>query len=286
MGRGSGGAVLRISQHGFTGMAGDDHDGIPAARCCDGKHDRTRCLMARVWPIAAVFAALVRPALAGPPYISDDPEPTDYAHFEIYSFNLGTVARGGTTGTTGVDFNYGAAPDLQLTAMLPAGFSSSAGSNSFGTSDIELAAKYRFLRQDTFGLDVSIFPRVFLPSGSNVIGFNSPAVLLPIWVQKDWGGGWSSFGGGGCERGGLGSEDFCLAGAVVTYQLLPKLQIGAEFYHQTADKIGTPATSSLGVGVRYDLSDTYHLLGYINRGIENTNETNQLSWYASILFTF
>jgi hypothetical protein len=28
------------------------------------------------------------------------------------------------------------------------------------------------------------------------------------------------------------------------------------------------------------------LLGYIRRGIENTNETDQYSWYASILFTF
>jgi hypothetical protein len=28
----------------------------------------------------------------------------------------------------------------------------------------------------------------------------------------------------------LGSEDFCLAGTVLTYQLLPKLQIGAGFF--------------------------------------------------------
>lgn len=243
--------------------------------------------MARVWPIAIVLGALTRPALAGPPYISDDPEPTDYSHFEIYSFNLGTATRSGTSGMAGIDFNYGAAPDLQLTAMLPAGFNNPTGDpTSIGMTNIELAAKYRFLRQDTFGLDVSIFPRMFLPSGSNTIGYNRAGLLLPIWVQKDWGGGWSAFGGGGCMVGGLGTEDFCLAGAVLTYQLLPKLQIGAEFYHQTADRAGTPATSSLGVGVRYDLNDNYHLLGYVSRGVENTNETNQLSWYASILFTF
>jgi hypothetical protein len=28
------------------------------------------------------------------------------------------------------------------------------------------------------------------------------------------------------------------------------------------------------------------LLGYVSRGIENANETNQVSWYASLLFTF
>jgi hypothetical protein len=62
------------------------------------------------------------------------------------------------------------------------------------------------------------------------------------------------------------------------------LQLGAEFFHQAADRAGTPATPSLGVG--YDLNDNYHLLGYVSRGVENTKETHQFSWYASILFTF
>jgi hypothetical protein len=78
----------------------------------------------------------------------------------------------------------------------------------------------------------------------------------------------------------------CQAGAVVTYQLLPKLQIGAEIFHQTADSSGTPATSSLGIGWRFDLSDNCHPLRYLRRGIENANETDRYSWYASVLFTF
>jgi hypothetical protein len=73
--------------------------------------------MLRQWTIIlVVMAALVRPARAGPPYVSDDPEPTDYRHFEIYTFNSGTTTRDGTGGQSGIDFNYGAAPDLQLTA--------------------------------------------------------------------------------------------------------------------------------------------------------------------------
>jgi hypothetical protein len=228
-----------------------------------------------------------QPAVAGPPYVSDDPEPTDTGHFEIYTFNNGTTTRGGTAGESGIDFNYGAAPDLQLTATLPAGFEHIAGgSTSIGMSNVELAAKYRFLHQDAFGLDVSIFPRVFLPSGSNTIGDNHASVLLPVWVQKDWGGGWSAFGGGGCVFSDIRAADFCEAGAVVTYQVLPKLQLGAELFHQTADVHGTPATTSVGVGWRYDLNDNTHLLGYIRRGVENTNETDRYSWYTSILFTF
>ena len=68
--------------------------------------------------------ALTSPAWAGPPYLSDDPEPTDYQHFEIYAFGLGTSGIGGTEGETGIDFNYGGAPDLQLTAVIPMAFRS------------------------------------------------------------------------------------------------------------------------------------------------------------------
>jgi hypothetical protein len=150
------------------------------------------------WLGAIVLVVLPRPATAGPPFVSDDPEPTPYHQFEIYTFNNGTNTRDGTGGETGIDFNYGAAPDLQLTATLPAGFNQSAADGtSFGLSNIELAAKYRFLHQNTFGLDVAVFPRVFLLSGSNTIGDNHTSLLLPVWVEKDWKGGWSAFGGGG-----------------------------------------------------------------------------------------
>ena len=109
------------------------------------------------WCVLAWLPA--QPAVAGPPYVSDDPEPTNYSHFEIYTFNNGTAARDGTTGESGIDFNYGAAPDLQLTVTSPAGFNRApGGGTNIGWSNIELVAKYRFLHQNTFGLDVSVFP--------------------------------------------------------------------------------------------------------------------------------
>lgn len=241
----------------------------------------------RSWLACAFLAALVGPALAGPPYLSDDPEPTDYKHFEIYTFSNGTTARAGTDGEAGVDFNYGAAPDLQLTATFPAGFNwPSDGKPIGGLGNIELAAKYRFLHQSTFGLDVAFFPRVFLPSGSGKVGDSNASLLLPVWGQKDWGKQWSTFGGGGCVISGQRSRDFCLFGGVLAYQILPKLQIGLELFHQTADASGTPVSSSIGVGVKYDLSESYHLLAYVRRGIQNSNETDELGWYTSVLFTF
>lgn len=156
--------------------------------------------MKRLAAIAGLYAGLgLASALAGPPYLSDDPEPTDYRHFEIYAFGAGTRTATGMAGESGIDFNYGAAPDLQLTAVLPLAYDETGRT---GLGHVELAAKYRFLHQADFGWDVSLFPRVFLP-GATGLGDDHAALFLPLWAQKDF-GPWSLFGGGGCtlQEGG------------------------------------------------------------------------------------
>jgi hypothetical protein len=235
----------------------------------------------------AVLSVLPETAMAGPPYVSDDPEPTDYGHYEIYLFTNGMEAAGGVSGASGVDFNYGAMPDLQLTAVFPIAYENPRiGSATAGLGNIELAAKYRFLHQAESALDAAVFPRLFLPSPSNAVGQRHAAFLLPLWLEKDW-GKWSSFGGGGCviNRGG-GSQDFCLAGWALTRQVLPDLQLGAEIVHQSADTKGGRASTGIGAGLRYDINDAYHLLAYAGPGLQNAAETARYTWYASILFTF
>ena len=104
-----------------------------------------------------------------------------------------------------------------------------------GPGNVELAAKYRFLTQDNFGLDVAVFPRVFLPSARRMSATSTHLICFRSGCKKT-GGQWSAFGGGGCEinRGG-DSQKFCLMGAVVTRQIIPNLQVGLEMFHQTAD---------------------------------------------------
>ena len=138
-------------------------------------------------------------AVAGPPYMTDNPEPTATGHFEIYTFTQGMTAQGGTSGQSGIDFNYGAAPNLQLTATVPMDYDAPAGGAAVaGLGNVELAAKYRFLTQQSFGVDVAVFPRVFLPSAPVNVGDRHASLLLPVWLEKDW-GKWSAFGGAGCE---------------------------------------------------------------------------------------
>ena len=234
-----------------------------------------------------LLAAVPLPAFAGPPYVTDDPEPTDEGHFEIYAFNAGTSARDGVDGQTGIDFNYGGAEDLQLTAVVPLDYAEPSQHGLVaGIGNIELAAKYKFLHQDEFGWDVAIFPRLFLPSVSDRLGDRHASFLLPLWAEKDF-GNWKTFGGGGCAlNNGGGSKDYCLMGWALTRQVLAELNIGAELYHETADARGGKASTGIGLGAVYDLSTNYHLMASWGPGIQNVAATDRYSWYAALEMTF
>ena len=237
---------------------------------------------ASIFVFAATLATL---AFAGPPFLSDDPAPSDNQHFEVYLFANRTTTRDGVSGDAGIDFNYGATPDLQLTAVLPWSYERpNVAHFTSGQGNIELAAKYRFLHQDGFGWDVAVFPRLFLPSGSSQ-GEHHASLLIPIWLGKNW-GDWSTFGGGGCalDRGG-DSQDYCIAGWALTRRLRPDLQLGAELYYRSADTKGESASTTLGFGATYDFSERFHALGYVGSGL-NAAETGRTLWYASLLFTF
>lgn len=227
--------------------------------------------------------------LAGPPYVTDDPEPTDYQKYEVYIFSQASGGRDGVSGAYGLDFNYGATENLQLTAAIPIAFERPAGAESSrGLGNIELAAKYRFVHNsESSGWDVAFFPRLFLPASSDRVGEKHASLLLPVWFQHDWEKDWSTFGGGGCviNRGG-DSKDFCLAGWALTHQILPKLQLGAELVHQSADSKGGHASTQIGAGLKYDINDTLHVLAYAGPGLQNIAESGRYAWYTSVLFTF
>ena len=242
----------------------------------------------RVSAHCAVIVTLLLPlqALAGPPYTTDDPEPTDTGHYEIYFFGEGASSRDGRDGSAGIDFNYGAAENLQLTATLPIAWNAPAGGGgATGLGNVELAVKYQFLHQREAGVDAAFFPRVFLPAGSSAVGENHASLLLPLWLQRS-SGAWTVFGGGGCEihRGG-DSRDFCMLGTALTYQVNERFQIGAEVYHQTADTRSGGAGTDFDVGATYDLDAHFHLIASAGPGLQNRDRTDRVVWYAALLWT-
>ena len=207
------------------------------------------------------LASLAAPALAGPPYLTDDPAPTDRGHWEIYVFAAGEGRRSIVDADTGLDLNYGAAPGVQLTATLPLSFSHTTDEGwRGGTGDAELAVKYRFFNDVDRGLSAAIFPRVILPTAAHAPG-EKTRLLLPIWLQKDFAGGTSLFGGGGLTiNPGAGNRDFWQAGLALTHDVAKSLSVGAEVTRQGADVDGGTSQTRAGIGAVAQLSDRYALL--------------------------
>lgn len=213
------------------------------------------CLAALVLVGAAV------PAWAGPPYLTDDPAPTDTAHWEIYAFTAAEGRLSDVDADTGVDLNYGAAKGVQITATLPLSFTHEAQEGwRGGAGDVELAVKYRFLDDEGSGFSAAIFPRVFLPTAAHTPGERT-RLLLPIWLQKDFAGGTSIFGGGGYMLNpGNGNRDFWQAGIAATHDLNKTFSIGGEITRQGPDTVGATSQTRAGLGGIVQLSDHYALL--------------------------
>jgi hypothetical protein len=201
------------------------------------------------------------PAWAGPPYLTDDPVPTDLKHWEIYAFTSGEGFGSAFDDDAGFDLNYGAADGVQLTATLPLSFSHEAGDGwRSGSGDVEVAVKYRFLNDEKHGVSAAVFPRAFLPT-SSLEGGEKTRILLPLWVGKDFAGGTSLFGGGGFELNpGRGNRNFWQAAVALTQDVNDKVSVGAEVTRQGGDRSGGTAQTRAGVGGIAKLSDHVSLL--------------------------
>ncbi|MEY2928368.1 MAG: hypothetical protein RL367_2845, partial [Pseudomonadota bacterium] len=223
------------------------------------------------------------PAWAGPPFATDDAEPTGTGEYEVYLFASGARATTGSNGATGIDFNYGAGPDLQLTFAIPLEWEKPLGGPAVsGIGNIELAAKYRFAHQSNFGVDIAVFPRLFLPAVAKQVGDQHASLLLPLWVEHDWKMG-SLYGGGGCTFAlAKGAKDFCTFGIVASARVAKRLQIGAELVHETPATAGGAASTKLGFGATWDLNDHVHLLVSAGPGLQHCRINDRANWYVSL----
>ena len=238
-----------------------------------------------LWIAAAVLCAT--PALAGPPYITDDPEPTDTGHFENYLFVEGTRAGAPfDSPAVGVEINYGAFTDTQLTFSFP--LESNPGSVGLGNvwSPLGGGVKYRFIEEDEDGWrpQVAFFPQIAIPVGS--AAHTSPVTeLLPIWMQKSFGPDWTVFGGGGFTNNpGNGNRDFASYGLAVQHQFTEKLALGVEAFGQTRDSANDAATTAVGLAALYDLSDEWHLIGSVNTGVIN-HQADEFAFNLAVKWT-
>lgn len=215
----------------------------------------------KFYRLTALALCAAAPAFAGPPYLNDDPVPTDLGHWEIYAFASGEGRPSALDAEGGIDLNFGAFKNVQLTATLPLGFSHEPGMDRrIGPDDVEMGVKYRVINDSKHGLSAAIFPRAILPT-SDSGGQGKTSFLLPVWIEKDFDGGTSLFGGGGFEfNPGQGNRNFWQAGIAVTHEVTDKLSLGAETAWQQSDAIDGTDQIRVGAGSILKLSEHYALL--------------------------
>jgi Putative MetA-pathway of phenol degradation len=252
------------------------------------------------WAFIALFFAA--PSLAGPPFLTDDPVPVDYQHWEINNYASSNFAKGASfTAAPGSDINYGILPNVQahVNVSLATNFTNGIGT-SFGPADLELGVKYRFLdaKPEDWWPQIAFYPFVDLPTGdaSRGLGTGSVHSYLPIWIEKDF-GKWTAYGGGGYWiNPGPGNRDFWFTGWVLLRQITDSLQLGGEIFHQTRSStsappspgfpIGTKDTTGFNLGGTYDFDKTFHLLFSAGTGLQNAESSNEFSFYLALRVTF
>lgn len=220
----------------------------------------------RSLPALISVLALSLPALAGPPYQTDDPDPVPYKHFEMYAFSLldstGPNAGGTILEIPGYEVNYGAAPGLQLHLVVTPliNSASSGGGTFYGFGDTELGFKYRFTKETRWLPETGIFPFFELPSGNaeEGLGVGKTWYRMPFWLQKSWGpdgSQWTTYGGGGeTIVPQTGYRNFPFAGWLVQRQVTKKFTPGLELFGHGDQG---PAATAPGSAVMADLGGIY-----------------------------
>ncbi len=239
---------------------------------------------------AASLAAPLR-ALAGPPFVTDDPVPVDYGGWEINNALLGTLVRGGAlAGLPSIDINYGAYPGIhlhlqpQITAVWgPTG-------NEAGIGDTQIGAKIRLLdeNQQSWTPAVAIYPTFTAPTGSAPRGLGAGVghTFLPVWIDKTF-GNWIVDGGAGYSiNPGSQGRNAWFVGGLLLYQFTKKLQLGGEVFLQTAQTRDAPSAPGFNLGGSYDLTDTYHLLFSAGQALAHVSATNRFSFYLALQLTY
>lgn len=209
--------------------------------------------------LAVILAADV--ARAGPPYLTDDPDPVAYHHWELYlASQWDQIAPEGSEGSLPhVEINFGLLHFAMIHLLVPAAIAvPSCGDASYGLGDMEVGANIRIVKERPGLPQIGTFPIAVMPTGSKADGLGSGTLQLfvPIWLMKDV-GPWT-FDGGGGVRFASGGDDAEL-GSFVQRSLGKVITVGAEIF-ETVPFDGSEPRTQLNIAFIADFSDVYHFL--------------------------
>lgn len=216
--------------------------------------------------IAAVLAPIF--ALAGPPFETDDPEPTDYRNSEVYVAGQYERDVDETSGAIPlVELNYGLFRNVQLSIDAPLSFVRENGASDYGLGDVTVGLKMRFIQETAHRPQIAFYPIIVLPSGNTRLREFASRFFLPLWVQKSF-GHWTVYGGGGVWTQSGGAEsNWWFTGLVAQYQLANGSTLGAEVIHSTPQNRGTGSETGFNLGYIAPVGKTHDFLFSFGRGV-------------------
>lgn len=243
-------------------------------------------MFTRVVP-AILLLAGSSAALAGPPFVTDDPAPVDYQHWEFYIASQHAKTSDGWSGTAPhFEINYGPVTNVQLHLIAPLAYDAPKdGATHYGYSDTELGVKYRFVQETETLPQIGVFPLLEIPTGNSSAGLGSGHVqaFLPVWAQKRF-GDWTVYGGGGYGiNPGADNRNWGFGGAVLQYQIRENLLLGGEIYYRTKTEAGGDSDTAFNVGTIVDINEHNHLLFSVGRSLDGPTE---FQCYIAWQFTF
>jgi hypothetical protein len=225
---------------------------------------------------ASVALCLACSALAaGPPYLTDDPEPVDLHHWEAYLFTAGQTFQGARSGLApAIEANYGPFQDAQLQFQLPMAYGDGDdGLRHRGYGDTQVGFKYRFVHESDVSPQIAVYPQIQAPTGRSDDGLGAGhwRVFLPVWIQKSF-GGWTTYGGGGWWRNpGQDNRNYTDWGWLVQRELAEGYSVGAEVFHQGSPAAGQHALTTWDLGFECVLAPHLQLVGSGGRVFQGGN---------------
>jgi hypothetical protein len=222
---------------------------------------------------------------AGPPFVTDDPEPPPPGGWEINVPFILEHASGATEMDAPLfDLNYGL-PGIQLKLEIPVEIihDDSDGTVS-GAGDLLLGVKWRFLNNERSQLQLGVYPQLLVPTGdhSRDLGEGQSGFVLPFLAQKNW-EKWTVYGNIGYWWRGANEARSFYAGAVLEREISEQLELGVELFGNSPKERGGSSELAFNVGGTWKLSKHLNLL--FSGGRDIVGDTHAMAYVGLQLLT-